>query len=551
MLMSPSRKKRQSMTSEKIPRLWQNSEMRRSWKTALVVVLALVVIAIIVAMTAAPSARRALIVSLGSKFKSDVQISSIHVIPGPTVYINVNGLVLTKRDSPGFPPLIKASRISVEISVANLFRRPVHISRVRITDLEIHVPPRKAPRGFAQASASGQPIPAGVPPPSAGAPRRKGAPIFTVDEIDAPGAFLVIMPRKAGKLPLEFPIEQLKMSGTGVDRPAHYHALLTNPKPVGQITADGDFGPWNGDEPALTPVTGVYSFNDVDMGTIHGLGGTLSSRGQFDGELDSIHTAGHTEIPDFQLGIAGHPMPLQTDFDALVDGSTGNVYLNSVKATLGASAFDVSGKIVGTPGVPGRTINITAVARGARLQDFLRLAVPQDHPLMTGVIGLHTDIRIPPGPEDMSHKLFLDGAFDVGGAHFTEKKIQSKVDTLSRKGSGHPKDLNMGNVLSNLRGRFYLENGVMYFSNLTFSVPSADVSLSGTYTLQSGLVDFRGHLRLQAKLSQTMTGFKSIMLKPFDRFFSKNGAGTEVPIKITGTSNHVSFGTDFHDSANK
>jgi hypothetical protein len=42
-----------------------------------------------------------------------------------------------------------------------------------------------------------------------------------------------------------------------------------------------------------------------------------------------------------------------------------------------------------------------------------------------------------------------------------------------------------------------------------------------------------------------MTGWKSILLKPADPFFSKHGHGTEVPIKITGTRSAPHFGLDF------
>jgi hypothetical protein len=48
----------------------------------------------------------------------------------------------------------------------------------------------------------------------------------------------------------------------------------------------------------------------------------------------------------------------------------------------------------------------------------------------------------------------------------------------------------------------------------------------------------------KAKLSQTMTGAKSFLLKAFDPFFRKNGQ-TELPIKITGSREHPSFGLDF------
>ena len=54
----------------------------------------------------------------------------------------------------------------------------------------------------------------------------------------------------------------------------------------------------------------------------------------------------------------------------------------------------------------------------------------------------------------------------------------------------------------------------------------------------------RGVARLQAKVSQTQTGWKRILLKPVDPFFSKKGAGTFLPIKVTGTRRNPEFGLD-------
>ncbi|MGB8987915.1 MAG: hypothetical protein WCC37_15050, partial [Candidatus Sulfotelmatobacter sp.] len=69
--------------------------------------------------------------------------------------------------------------------------------------------------------------------------------------------------------------------------------------------------------------------------------------------------------------------------------------------------------------------------------------------------------------------------------------------------------------------------------------------LAGDYSLDGRTFDLRGTARLDAKLSQMTTGWKSILLKPVDKFFSKDGAGTEVPVKITGTESEPHFGLDF------
>ncbi len=50
---------------------------------------------------------------------------------------------------------------------------------------------------------------------------------------------------------------------------------------------------------------------------------------------------------------------------------------------------------------------------------------------------------------------------------------------------------------------------------------------------------------MQAKLSHMVTGWKSVLLKPVDPFFSKNGAGTDLPVKVTGTRAEPHVGLDF------
>jgi hypothetical protein len=138
----------------------------------------------------------------------------------------------------------------------------------------------------------------------------------------------------------------------------------------------------------------------------------------------------------------------------------------------------------------------------------------------------------------------LDGEFGVGGAQFTKPEVQDKIDTLSRKGQGQPKEMSIDNVVSELKGNFQVNNGIVSFSKLSFSVTGAHLELSGTYSIDTGDVDFHGKLMLQAKLSQTTTGVKSFFLKAVDPFFKGQNAGTVLPIKITGTKGNVAFGLD-------
>jgi hypothetical protein len=96
-----------------------------------------------------------------------------------------------------------------------------------------------------------------------------------------------------------------------------------------------------------------------------------------------------------------------------------------------------------------------------------------------------------------------------------------------------------------------MQNQKIELSNLTFDVPGAAVSLAGLYDLDADKLDFHGELRLDAKVSQTLTGWKRWAAKPLDPFFSKDGAGTLLKIQITGDSSNPQFGLDHKSKATK
>jgi hypothetical protein len=101
------------------------------------------------------------------------------------------------------------------------------------------------------------------------------------------------------------------------------------------------------------------------------------------------------------------------------------------------------------------------------------------------------------------------------------------------------------NVQSDLGGTFQLDGGYLSFSRLQYRVPGAQVDLTGQYNLNGSYFDFHGQARMEAKLSQMVGGWKSILLKPVDPFFQKHGSGTELPINITGTKSDLQIGVSF------
>ena len=92
-------------------------------------------------------------------------------------------------------------------------------------------------------------------------------------------------------------------------------------------------------------MSGVYLFHDGELDAIKGLGGHLTSSGKFGGVLERIAVEGTTTSRDFQLDLAGQPMPLRTAFKATVDGTRGDVLLDDVDATLGESRIRAHGSV--------------------------------------------------------------------------------------------------------------------------------------------------------------------------------------------------------------
>ncbi len=461
------------------------------------------------------------------RFHVNVKLSSLRVSVFPALHAEFTGLILRDPKHNELPPLIQIAKCSVDANPFSLLERRPHLRTLQMQGLIINVPPREKSQD------------------NSSAPKKKFRTNFLIDEVTASDMTLNVL-RKGGGQHLSFAFHQLRIESFQPDKPAAFHASLTNPKPVGQILTQGQFGPWNADDPSQSPLAGKYTFSNADLATIRGISGTLSSSGEFVGVLDYIQVHGETETPDFEVNVSKHRVPLNTSFSAVVDGMNGNTILNTIQIRLIQSTLDAKGDVAKGPRQPGRAVKLYVLAKSARVQDLLQTAVGSEKPLLTGTVSLKTQFVIPSRhakDADITKRIWLNGTFGVASARFSEQTIQEKINALSRRGRGKP-DADDGTAVSQLSGIFTLTNGVARFSTLTFGVPGADVALKGTYNLETEGLDFRGTLRMKAKLSRTTTGVKSLFLKFIDPLFEKKNAGTVLPIKITGTREHPSFGLD-------
>ncbi|MFY9742890.1 MAG: AsmA-like C-terminal region-containing protein [Candidatus Sulfotelmatobacter sp.] len=498
----------------------------------------------VVIARAEPILRARVLQTLSSRFHGKVQLEGFGVSVGNGIQVTGNGLkVFGATDAnpyePGIQPIVSVPEFRFRTSLRSLFHWPMHIDTVYVDGLDLNIPPK----GSRQEITSMR-------------EESSRAAIF-FDQVDCENARLVINTLNPAKPPFEFTIKHLKLKNVGPGQAFQFDATLINPKPVGDIHSTGSFGPWQGDDPRQTPVQGHYSFTHADLSTIKGIAGMLSSTGEYSGTLGNIAVDGTTDTPDFRIATSGHPVPLHTEFHAIVDGTSGDTHLRPVNASFLQSSLTARGSVVRERTPHGHDIELDVVLDRARIQDLLRLGVRTEPPVMTGAVGMNTRLSIPPGNASVTDRLKLKGTFHVSDGHFANQKVQDKLDTISLISQGKPKEVHehlQETIPTDLRGVFTLQDGLLSFSLLHFVIPGTRIDMTGVYTLDGQTFDFHGKVKLQATLSQMTTGWKSILLRPLDPFFRKDGAGTELPIKISGVESEPHFGLDFghhndHESA--
>ncbi len=514
----------ETLTTDRKPKPKMSRGAR--WGIAAAAVLILVIAALAIgANSISDRARDRVRKTLEETFASRLELKTLDVRVFPSVHVTGTGLVLKQKNGGAgdTKPLISVDEFTADTNLLELLHLPTKIQRVRLVGLRVNVQ-------------TGQP----KHPDNAKSDSKK-PPNFVIGEVIADGARVETIPAQAGKVPLVWDIRKLTLHDGGSERAMSFEATLDNAQPPGKIQSTGSFGPWQRDQPAETPVSGKYVFTNADLSVFRGISGKLSSTGEYRGVLERIEVQGHADIPNFAVSVAGNPVHLTTDFHALVDGTNGTTHLQPVVARFGHSSLTAQGVVDTTPGEPGKIVTLDVRSTDGRLEDMLRMAV-KGKPALSGAVAFHTKLRLPLVGRDVSQELELDGTFDATSARFSKQDEQQKMDKLSNRARGQTDDAADDSVASDFRGRFKLRDGTMHFSDLAFLVPGASVTLDGTYGLADGRIDLSGNARLQAKLSQTTTGFKSFLLKAVDPFFSKKGAGTVLPIKITGTRDSPSFG---------
>lgn len=519
---------------------------------------ALAVVATILLRRAEPLARAVIVQILEDHFHARVELDSFHISLVDGLQAEGKGLRIwppaqetggaapgssASASAPGQQPLIRLDSFRFHAPLRFPANGKLHISRLQLQGLTIRIPAHAYHAG-------------GTAPETNVSSSGKLSVQVEIDTVLCSDVLLVHETDKPGKLPLQIPISSLKLTHVSLNGPMDFEADLTNPRPNGPIHTTGSFGPWVVDDPGMSPVAGSYRFDHADLSVFKGISGSLTSTGSYQGTLNSIAVVGETDTPNFSLTRSGNPLPLHTTFHALVNGTDGDTWLDPVDATLVHSHFTAQGEIVrvlaNDPGSPphsiGHDINLKVKVDNGRIEDFLALISSSQKPMLTGVVATQAILHIPPGSQPIHERMSLNGHFTLGQALFTSPNIQHRIEELSLRGQGKTKDLKSDpseDIESAMEGNFQMAGGVITLPDLRYTVPGAEIDLNGAYGVDGGALNFTGVAKLEATVSKIAGGWKGELLKPLNRFFEKDGAGTEVPIHIDGTRDNPVFGIDF------
>ena len=511
----------------------------RRWLGWVVAAIALVVAGFVVAPWLVlalyrPSIREFAVEQLEKRFDG-VRIESLELTAAsgsslaPRLVAVGEGLSLGLPERDDAPAFLTIDRFDLELDALGLLRDPIRIRSLTLDRMEIQIPPGRKSEGGDGGDAGAESRP----------------PAVLVERLRADGTVLRILRGDPEDEPLEFELYELTVGSAGLGEPMEFDAVLENAKPPGKVTTNGALGPLDLSDVGASPVHGRYVFERARLSDFGGIAGTLYSEGEFGGVLSRLEVSGLTETPDFQLSSAANPIPLSTEFEAIVDGTDGDTFLTPVRARLGGSGIETEGGVFHRPGTDGKTLCLDAASDSGRIEDFLSLAMSSEPPLVTGDIRFRSVILLPAGDADVVERLVLDGEFLIDAAEFPGEDLQSQVNRLSEAGrSGAVEALRAERVLSEIRGEFELRDRLMTLRRLSFVVPGASVALEGTYDLATRRIDFRGELRLDSKLSETTGGLKSFLLKIVDPLLSRDDAGAVLPIRIEGAADDPSFGTE-------
>ncbi len=468
---------------------------------------------------------------------SQVTVTSYHRTYFPNPGFVATGLTLRRKTALDLPPLGHAEMMIVRGRWSDLLLFRQRVQTVDVTGLHIVVPPIGS-------RANHEDFPSGSSSDFTG-------PDTAIEMFRIHNSVLEFL-QHDGKS-LIFPFRELDLDHFEKNRAIHYSVDMQNAIPSGRIQSKGTFGPLNPNHIDITPVSGEFTFTQVNLHDVGDIGGTLSSTGRFRGPLGVLEAEADTITPNFSVN-GGKPVRVLASVQCTVDGQNGDVAIHNIDAHIGATSIRAIGFVQGSP----KTTNLDIEVRGGRAEDLLRPFLHDDVPI-TGPVALRGHAYLAPAGEGrFLHRLHVRGVFDVPAERVADPGTEQSLTAFSRRAHGDKtpdsssdsvdESPQPADTLSSLRGPAEITDGIASSNRLTFQIPGAEAILRGTFNFRDKTVHLNGDLRMDSDISHATTGFKSFLLKPLAPFFKKKNSGSVVPIAVTGSPGHYQVTQDLGHS---
>jgi len=422
------------------------------------------------------------------------------------------------------PPLLTAAKLTIRSNYRGLFHKRIEF--MHLEDVHVDMGQRTSNSGGGSGGSS-------------------STDSTTIAEITVDRA-VIEFPRK--KAPLRFNVYRLTLGSFIQGKPTAFHVTLDNPLPPGRVGVDGQFGPWNSSDLGATPLSGSYSLTDAKLSSLGGIAGTLSSQGSFAGPARALRVQGSTDTPNFEVKSAEHPVRLRTQFQVSVNCTNGDVVLQGIRGQFEKTTFAVAGEVAGKKNPRSKVASLQVNDDAGRIEDWLHLLNDDQVPPIAGPISFQARVTIPGGPRPFLRRVHLVGDVELTEVEFTKEKTQRGVAELSLRGQGQKvPDAKepLPKIPGRLSGHVELLDGVANFSKLTFALPGAVSNVRGTYSFNDHKVDLHGQLQTDTKFSKTAGGPKALLTRATEALLAKSkGDGEVLPVKMTGTHDHPSYGLD-------
>jgi hypothetical protein len=469
---------------------------------------------------------------------SQVEVTSYHRTYFPHPGFVATGLTLRRKTALDLPPFGHAETMVVQGRWRDLLLLQQRVMTVEVTGLHIVIPPigsRANHKNFPPGSSSDF-----------------TGPDTAVEMFKFHNTVFEIMKNDGSRL--IFPIRELDLARFEKNQAVNYAVDMQNAIPSGRIQARGSFGPLNAKQIGVTPVSGSFTFNTVNLHDVGNIAGTLASKGQFRGPLSAIEAQADSLTPNFSVD-DGKPTRIAASIQCTVNGTNGDVAIHDIEAHTGKTTVRAIGTVQGSPDQDssGKVSNFDIDVQAGRAEDVLRPFIHDDVPI-TGSVWLRSHAYLAPSSTGggFLHRLHVNGTFNVPAERVSDHDTEKSLSAFSQRAQGKKTPESdqdqsssaAADVLSSVKGPAQIRDGIASSQHLTFNIPGAQADLGGTFNFHNKAVHLVGNLRMDTDISHTATGFKSFLLKPLAPFFEKKKAGALVAIAVTGTPGHYQVSQD-------